>query len=566
MHERSDKLKQQFNDILKEPNAEGKIQSLQRLLGEVSDASEYVDFLQNFTYFFDAIEETYLLYDSKDKIKGHKLELGHEEINQANRELQNLNITINAMLDGFGQGLLFFDKDGICSHIHSKACSTLLEEAPAQKHIADVLKVPASERKNIIDWINMLFNNTIALSFEELSEIAPDSYPHSAGLFIKLEYKPLFDADGKLKNILVIVTDFTKENQAKERLLENESKALRTMRIARNRNYFLRFIIQFRETFMETDFTDDEYIKSNLDQFKRDAHTLKGLSATFHLDDLTKVIHALEKDLNNIDDIEDIQETMMGYYYKLNENFNSSIQLAKEVLGTDFENAGSTVNIQTKKILGFSQDIKQKLEAGITPDEISLMLLKELIAIPIREAFANFDMQLQELADRTGKMVNHCLFLGENFVVLADKYESVISSFVHIARNIIDHAIDEPEIRKQFGKLPKGYITINTEKTKDNFTITITDDGNGIDTEIIRSKLAGKINDTLLAHMSDDEIIQHIFDDNLSTKDTVSEISGRGVGMSAVKAEVEKLGGNIHVTSTSGKGTSLFITLPFIWG
>lgn len=565
MEKRSEKLEAQFRELLKEPEAERKIESLVQILDKSEDLSEYVSFLQRFPDFFDAVEESYLLYEGTNKIKCHKLGIGDEELNRANCELAELNLTMHAMLDGFGQGLLFFDRTGICSPVYTKACLTLLETNPSGKHIADILKVPMSERKNITDWITLMFSNNTALSFEDLLEIAPNSYQHSANLFVKLDYRPLFDSDNKLKNILVIATDYTKEQQAKLRLLENESKALRTLRIARNRNYFLRFICQFREIFMENDFMDEEYLKSNFDQFKRDVHTIKGLSATFHLNDLTNILHSFETDLNNLDHSKDTQEILISYYYKLNENFNVSLQLAKEVLGTDFENAGSTVNVQTKKILGFSQEIKQKMEAGITPDEISLMLLKELIAVPIRETFANFDMQLQELADRAGKMVNHCLFLGENFVILPDKYENVITSLGHVARNIIDHAIDEPDIRKQFGKLPKGYITVNTERTDDKFTITITDDGNGIDTDVLRLKLSDYIDPEILASTSDDEIIQHIFDDNFSTKDTISETSGRGVGMSAVKAEVEKLGGSIYVQSTIGKGTSLHIALPFIW-
>ncbi len=561
----SSKLKQQFENILKEPDAKGKLELLCQELRKHEQFQEYAEFLKEFPKFFDAIEESYLHYESKAKFNTHNLVLGGEELDQANNELESLNVTIKAMLDGFGQGLLFFNKDGICSPVYSKASTILLETDPAGKHIADVLKVSDGERKSVLDWINMVFAGNVALTFEDLAEIAPASYPHSEGLYIKLEYKPLFDTNGKLKNVLVIAIDATKEQQAKSRMAENESRALRTLRIARNRNYFLRFISQFRNIFMESDLIDDDCIDFDLEQFKRDVHTMKGLSGTFHLDNLTKILHDIETELNYINTHKEAQDLLLNYYYKLNENFNSSLQLAKEVLGSDFESAGNTVNIQTKKILGFAQDIKKKLESGITPDEISLILLQELIAVPIRELFANFDMQLQELADRSGKMVNNSLFLGENFVVLPEKYENFTTSLVHVARNIIDHAIDEPDVRKQFGKLPKGYITIHNEKVGDKFNITITDDGNGIDTDVIRNKLAGKIDSAILATMSDEEIIQHIFDDNLSSKDEVSELSGRGVGMSAVKAEVEKLGGNIMVKSTLGKGTSLHIILPFIW-
>jgi two-component system, chemotaxis family, sensor kinase CheA len=573
MQERSRKLKWQFEKILKDPDAENKIALLSNILSTKLGLDEYTSLLRRFPEFFsavdlsyaqyDAIEESYMQFEEQVATFIQNSQISADDLMKANAELENLNLSINAMLDGLGQGLLFFDKSGICSLVHSKACLTLLEINPAGQHIADVLKAKGDERKNIVDWVDLVFSSGSALSFDDMMEIAPSSYSHSADYYIKLEYRPLFDADGNIKNILVIATDLTKEQLAKKQVEENLSKAMATIRIARNRNYFLRFIAQFREIFMESDFTDLKTTDPNFAQFKRDVHTIKGLSGTFHLDSLTKVLHAFESDLNAAEG--DIDDLLMDYYYKLNENFNVSVQFAKTILGTEFESYGSSVSVQNKKIFSLADEIKQKIEAGVNAEEISKTLIQSLIAVPVREIFANFNLQLQELADRSGKMVNNCLFVGENFVVLPEKYEGVVSSLVHVARNIIDHAIDEPEVRAQFGKLPKGYITVQTEKVGDNFTITISDDGNGIDTDILRIKLAERIDQRELDAKSDEELIQHIFDDNISTKDSVSELSGRGVGMSAVKSEVEKLGGKVLVKSQLGKGTQLHMTMPFIW-
>lgn len=573
MQERSKKLKWQFEKILKEPDIENKIVLLSNILSTKLGLDEYTHFLRKFPDFFsavdlsyaqyDAIEESYIQFEEQVATFIHNSQISADDLMKANAELENLNISINAMLDGLGQGLLFFDKSGICSLVHSKACLTLLETNPAGQHIADVLRATGDERKNIVDWVDLIFSSGTALSFDDMMEIAPNSYSHSSDYYIKLEYRPLFEADGHIKNILVIATDLTKEQLAKKQVEENLSKAMATLRIARNRNYFLRFIAQFREIFMESDFTDLKTTDTNFAQFKRDVHTIKGLSGTFHLDSLTKVLHAFESDLNAAEG--EIEDLLMDYYYKLNENFNVSVQFAKTILGTEFESYGSSVSVQNKKIFSLAAEIKQNIEAGMNAGEISKMLIQGLIAVPVREIFANFNLQLQELADRSGKMVNNCLFVGENFVILPEKYEGVVSSLVHVARNIIDHAIDEPEVRAQFGKLPKGYITVQTEKDGDNFTITISDDGNGIDTDILRIKLAERIDQRELDAKNDEELIQHIFDDNISTKDSVSELSGRGVGMSAVKSEVEKLGGKVLVKSQLGKGTQLYMTMPFIW-
>lgn len=573
MQERSAKLKWQFEKILKEPDVENKLELLGNSLSSKPDMAEYSNFLHKFPQFFsavdmiysqyDSIEESYMQFEEQVATVIQSSQVSSNELIKANAELENLNIAINAMLDGLGQGLLFFDKSGLCSTVHSKACLILLEGNPAGKHIADVLKLSGNDHTNIVDWVDLVFASDSALSFDDMREIAPSSYKHSSNFFIKLEYKPLFGSDGKIKNVLIIATDLTKEEEAKRQVQETLSKAMATLRIARNRNYFLRFIAQFREIFMESDFTELKTTDANFAQFKRDVHTIKGLSGTFHLDSLTQVLHDFESSLNGAEG--EIEDLLMEYYYKLNENFNVSVQFAKTILGTEFETFGSSVSIQSKKIFSLASEIKENIKAGMNAEDISEKLIKSLIAVPVREIFANFNLQLQELADRSGKMVNNCLFVGENFVILPEKYEGMVSSLVHVARNIIDHAIDEPEVRTQFGKLPKGYITVQTEKDGDNFTISISDDGNGIDTDILRVKLASRINQAELDAMSDEELMQHIFDDNISTKDAVSELSGRGVGMSAVKAEVEKLGGKVLVTSQIGKGTQLNMTMPFIW-
>lgn len=573
MQERSKKLKWQFEKILKEPDVESKLELLGDFLGARHGMGEYSKFLDKFPEFFsavdmsysqyDAIEESYIQFEEQVATIIQNSQISSNDLIRANSELENLNIAINAMLDGLGQGLLFFDKTGICSTVHSKACLTLLEGNPAGKHIANVLKLSGNDHNNIVDWVELVFSSDSALSFDDLREIAPSSYKHSSNFFIKLEYRPLFGSDGKIKNILVIATDLTKEQEAKRQVEETLSKAMATLRIARNRNYFLRFIAQFREIFMESDFTELKTTDPNFAQFKRDVHTIKGLSGTFHLDSLTQVLHDFESNLNGTEG--EIEDLLMEYYYKLNENFNVSVQFAKTILGTEFETFGSSVSIQSKKIFSLATEIKQKIEEGTSPEDISKMLVQSLIAVPVREIFANFNLQLQELADRSGKMVNNCLFVGENFIILPEKYEGVVGSLVHVARNIIDHAIDEPEVREQFGKLPKGYVTVQTEKDGDNFTVIISDDGNGIDTDILRVKLASRVNQEELDAMGDEELMQHIFDDNISTKDSVTELSGRGVGMSAVKAEVEKLGGKVLVTSQPGKGTQLNMTMPFIW-
>jgi chemotaxis protein histidine kinase CheA len=151
---------------------------------------------------------------------------------------------------------------------------------------------------------------------------------------------------------------------------------------------------------------------------------------------------------------------------------------------------------------------------------------------------------------------------------MLEPYEALLNSLVHIMRNIIDHGVEEPDLRKCFGKSPAGQVCFITGRmTKDGapfFSLMITDDGAGIDTDSLRKKLAKRLGDAVLAGKSDTDIMQHIFDDDVSTSQQVSELSGRGVGLSAVRAEVMKLGGTIRVDSEEAAGTRFTLELPVI--
>jgi two-component system, chemotaxis family, sensor kinase CheA len=557
---RSKKLERQFIRSFSDAEIEDKIAALWDVLKDDAVLAPQSIFLAQFGSFFDGLEDAYIQSDNRVTMAARCLQISSDELYQANRSLESLNSTIQAMLEGLGQGLLFFDKQGLCSPIHSRACFDLLETSPAGQHIADILHLPPNEHHNFIEWINMVFGGRLVMRFEELAELAPATYAHSQGLFIKLNYRPLYGKDKQLKNILVIATDHTRERIAQIQAADNISHALRTLRISRNRNYFLRFVRQFRELFFE-----NEGGYGCLEQFRRDIHTLKGLTGVFQLRDLEELLHKLESDLSGIHHVADVLGIMQDYYEHLHVHFDSSLAFAKEVLGDEFEQMGGMISMPTQKIIDFSENVKHELALGTSPEQIVTLILQNLAATSIHDALIIFDVQLQEYAERMGVKVHPCVFLGENFSILLDKYQSVISSFVHVVRNLVDHAFDVPKTRERFGKDPEGTVHITTTRQDNYFYITIADDGNGINVDALRHKLSKTVDSQQLASETDESIIQHIFDDNVSVRATVSQISGRGVGMSAVKAEIERLGGEIRVASDEGEGTTLHIRLPFIW-
>ncbi len=135
---------------------------------------------------------------------------------------------------------------------------------------------------------------------------------------------------------------------------------------------------------------------------------------------------------------------------------------------------------------------------------------------------------------------------------------------VHLVRNAVDHGLESPSIRKEAGKPPAGRLEIDARREKDSIRISVTDDGRGIDLESVRARAvsAGLLHADLAEDLPPQEIALLVFRPGLSTALEVSGYSGRGVGMDAVKATIESLGGQVEIDSQPGLGTTTSLVVP----
>lgn len=574
MSERSKKLAWLLEKTLGSNDAELLLSQLAAHLKTANAAApEAITALENFTAFCDSIDESFRRYEEQSEMAVHDLQVSSAELTESNRAMVRLNRSMDAMLNSLGEGFLFFNSEGICSPVFSKATLEMLETNPADKHIRDVLRLTGKERETIDSWIAMVFNNDLALSFGDLAAIAPSSYRHSKGMVVQLQFKPMYRADKSLASVLVIATDRTQEEEARKELKARESRALRTMRIARNRNHFLRFIAQCNELFA---YLQGYAVPSSLtlDQFKRDIHTLKGIAATFQLHDLACIINSVESDIANLIDrdnatLENSFEATRKFLPDMVKHFASAKMLAAEVLGDNFEAMGNIRTIETARLGAFSNRLKEMLAGHPQAETLDRYFLEYIMAVPVHSALHFVDMLLQETAERLGKRVKDCRFEGENFMILTEPYESLFASLAHMIRNVADHGIEAPALREQLNKDPEGQVTITTERiTRDGhewLKLCLEDDGGGIDVEKLRKMLSHTRGAENIAGKSDHDIMQTIFEDDVSVRENVTEFSGRGVGLSAVRAEALRLGGKAWVESKPLIGAKFFLEAPLIW-
>lgn len=182
---------------------------------------------------------------------------------------------------------------------------------------------------------------------------------------------------------------------------------------------------------------------------------------------------------------------------------------------------------------------------------------------PIGRLFQKYPRLARDLARQLGKDVELVLE-GEDTEIDKTMIEDLNDPLVHLIRNAVDHGVDSPEERAAAGKPAKSLVHLTAEQIGDHIVIEITDDGRGIRPDVIRNKAMekGLIDAETANSLDEHQSLQLIFLPGFSTKDTISDVSGRGVGMDVVKTNIQRLNGRVDATSVIGQGSSFRILLP----
>ena len=485
-------------------------------------------------------------------------------LNVANASLASLNASMKTMLNALDQGLFSFGPDGVCSDVASEACVDLLGARPCGKSMIDVLRISDDDKECVQGILRMAFaDKKPSLGIPGLLELLPTEFIRDEKTKIALTYHAIYDENGKVRSILVVATDHTAEEEALKLMRDHEVEALRILRLSSNQNLFIQFYRSVTDFFMSAE--KPLHYEIPLDRLRRDIHTFKGNASIFHLQDIQDVLHDIENALEPISEDEKAWGVVRVAIPKLQAVLTKVHQQAGDIFGMDFDRRGVMRVLPLTTLSAVAERLKaQSVDAGAYK-----LYVETLMGEPVRKRLASIDMGLQELADRYGKRVSPCYYTGDNFPLLTEKYEDLFASLAHIARNIISHAIDEPDVRAKQNKVPELTVIIDTQKYKigsqEWFRLSVEDDGCGIDVAHLREKIAGSRTADVVGRMTDMQVMMCIFEDTISTKEDVDELAGRGVGLSAVKYEAEKLGGRVRVESERGVYTRIIVEAPVIW-
>jgi len=181
--------------------------------------------------------------------------------------------------------------------------------------------------------------------------------------------------------------------------------------------------------------------------------------------------------------------------------------------------------------------------------------------LPIRHVFERFPRLVRDLARQQGKDIE-LILEGEATRIDKAIIDEIGEPLVHMIRNSVDHGIEAPDVRVARGKTPTGTILLSAMQESNHVLITIMDDGSGIDAAAVRRKAVDRGLLKADEAIADRELVQLIFSQGFSTAETVSELSGRGVGLDVVLKSIERLNGLVEVETVPGVGTKFIIQLP----
>ncbi len=513
---------------------------------------------------FQTIEQSFEAQDKKVEQAERSLELSSTELAESNKNLFAMNLTVNAILNNLDQGLVVFDQAGQCSKFASKA---------AQKHFNlnfETNDVPVTQlfsnqdAESIKDWVSILFDQNF--DFNNIAVLGPTSMTNSENRLLEIDYRPITDNDNKITKVIAISKDIT-EKVAAQKEAERQKNAAKTIfEIMQSPHGFIELFNTVQTLNKELSYLakvpQEKWTDEEDNSCKRILHSIKGGVGNYYLYDVVNEIHHLEEHYLDISEFDEKVSFINSCLPKIDQMMSEVKEKYKTVLEKLISQSESESAGPAPKFVQFYSELSKQLSKD---NQLVKQYASEFLLKDFKTLFANYEQTSLSLARSLEKDLLPFEFKGDQIPVNRDAYKDLLANFVHVFRNICDHGIETQAERLEKGKNPKGRVSIETKLLdKSKLKFTVQDDGNGINCDKLRQKISGTPLEQKYSGKPDSEVINVIFEAGFSTKDVVTDLSGRGVGMESVKHCIEKLGGTIKVTSEPQQGTQLEIVIPVL--
>ena len=473
---------------------------------------------------------------------------------------------VSTLLDNSGQGFLSFSDDLMVDAEYSRECKHIFRRNIANAFLPTLLFGDDGEQASYIQKnLDRVFACGEDSNRREIyMGLLPVEY-HWHGCDYEAQYRYLSD-----HRIMLILTDVSDEKALQEKIQQERQRVDFLVNAMENRNDLLDSLEAWRQFQNEIEsLLSGEPLqkRANLIKIHREIHTFKGLFAQEGLPSMPPALHKLEDqlaDLLKIDTVSMETLRLALHFNDLKKPLESDLTLLREKLGSAYFAAGKLVHLPETVIDHLEATALRCVDPELSEGKNLLAALQRLHYQALSLLLTPHFKAVGQLAERLGKELHPVHYEGEEVQVDPRILTPFCKSLVHVFRNCVDHGLEDPEARLNAGKDEAGNIHCRVSVHGQRLLLCIGDDGNGIAIERLRSKAVeiGLISVAEADMMSEQMILRLIFVDGLSTRDQITEISGRGIGLAATLHELGKLGGTVEVVSQPGAGTQFRFDIP----
>ena len=470
-------------------------------------------------------------------------------IDEKTSEVIKRNDTIEMIYQNVKSGFLLVNSQSLVQEGYTQSCSALIgKNFKSGKDLPALLGMNTRMGDHFRLMVEQVFEDILPedLALEQIPSwftISSDTSPtyEPKARVINLQGSVVRDRDSKVTAILFTVNDITSLEAAEK---ENRRNAA-LMKVIKRKEAFSKFIEDTREMIQKC----SVLVKGRTDESSKlrfNLHTIKGNAASFSITELASKVHEVEeKPVIDLADLALINSTLDKFLKDCENAFGESLINGKNrqktfpVSESDFEQLIVLGN-DSPKLLAWASEMQMEKSGKI---------------------FEHFANHAKEVAAKLGKRIEVQITSPERRMD-NQHLEPLLNALCHAVRNAVDHGLEHSNERKskpEVGRLRLGIASMDSE-----WVITIEDDGRGIDPEKV-STIAlkkGLVTSDQVKQMTDDQKTKLIFREGFSTASDVTEISGRGIGMSALRDVVESMKGRIEIDSKIGKGTKMSFIIP----
>lgn len=517
------------------------------------------------------------------KYTEHLQEMVDEKVRQNQEILSNIE-----------QGLFSINFDGTINPECSDITVKMLEiPSLVGTNLETVLRLNLEIKTNFLQWLKLVEARHMSLAWKKITRLAPVQeivLEKELGKrkYLSLGYQKMFDIKGNLNKIMILVQDVTEQREMEkvieEERLVHENEVNTILSIAKNPPELItNFLVETQKRIdfvkdnvmkLETQFTLErtsgkeapvEETSELIMLMMRHLHTIKGDAGSYGFDLMSSSAHEAEQILEELCKMDnDVRKN--DYVHRAIHDVNRLEERMKDS-ETLLKKLTSDNDIQTIKLTVNKIDRIKELSSQISDaPAVRSALVNEIMTIDYRP-FTLMARKYKNLIERLNSRLGKDVLFETNppdAEIPPNLLNVVDEALTHLIRNAMDHGLEAPQERLEMEK-ERAKIELKFNRKGDQVSIALKDNGRGIDTSSIVSKAVkmGVITREQVAQLSESEKIRLIFHQGLSTKEETNEISGRGVGMAAVAANLREINGQIEIRTELNVGTEFILTFRY---